>query len=55
MPASHLSRLAGPAAIAAGALLAIGELVILQFDVSDHVATSTNTEATTTRTAQHVA
>jgi hypothetical protein len=43
MTASHLSRLAGPAALTAGALLVIGELIIWPFDTSDHVATSTNT------------
>jgi hypothetical protein len=42
MTSSTLTRLAGPAAVAAGALLVIGELVILPFDVGDHVATSTN-------------
>ena len=42
MTASHLSRLAGPAGLVAGALLVAGELIIVPFDVSDHVATTTN-------------
>jgi hypothetical protein len=42
MSASHLSRLAGPAALVAGALMVIGELIIFPFDVSAHVATSTD-------------
>lgn len=43
MTTSHLSRLAGPAALASGVLMVAGELIILPFDVSDHVATSTDT------------
>jgi hypothetical protein len=42
MSASLISRLAGPAAVVSGALLVAGELIIWQFDVSDHVATSTD-------------
>jgi hypothetical protein len=42
MTSSTLTRLAGPAALAAGALMVTGELVILPFDVTEHVATSTN-------------
>jgi len=42
MTTSPLTRLAGPAALVAGLLIVIGELVIMPFDVSKHVATSTD-------------
>ena len=42
MSASLITRLAGPAAIAAGALMVSAQLVLTTFDVTKHVETSTN-------------
>ena len=42
MTASLITRLAGPAAIAAGVLMVSAELVLTTFDVTKHVETSTN-------------
>ena len=41
MSHSILSRLAGPFALAAGALIVVAQLVMLPFDPKDHVATTT--------------
>ena len=42
MTASLITRLAGPAAIAAGTLMVGAQLVLSTFDMSQHIATSTN-------------
>jgi hypothetical membrane protein len=42
MTASLITRLAGPAAIAAGTLMVTAQLVLSTFDMDQHVATSTN-------------
>lgn len=42
MSHSPLSRLAGPTALVAGALIVVAELVMWPFDPKDHVATSTD-------------
>jgi hypothetical protein len=42
MTASLITRLAGPAAIAAGTLMVGAQLVLSTFDMSQHVATSTD-------------
>jgi hypothetical protein len=42
MTASLITRLAGPAAITAGALMVSAQLVLTTFDMSQHVATSTD-------------
>jgi hypothetical protein len=42
MTASLITRLAGPAAIAAGALMVGAQLVLSTFDMTEHIATSTN-------------
>ena len=42
MTASLITRLAGPAAIAAGVLMVGGQLVLSTFDMTQHIATSTN-------------
>ena len=41
MARSRMSRLAGPLAVAAGALMVVAQLVMLPFDPKDHVATTT--------------
>ena len=41
MAHSRMSRLAGPLAVAAGALMVVAQLVMLPFDPKDHVATTT--------------
>ena len=42
MSASLITRLAGPAAIAAGTLMVGAQLVLTTFDMSQHITTSTN-------------
>jgi hypothetical protein len=42
MTASLITRLAGPAAIAAGVLMVGAQLVLSTFDMTQHIATSTN-------------
>jgi hypothetical protein len=42
MTTSPMTRLAGPAAVAAGTLMVAAQLVLSTFDMSQHVATSTN-------------
>ncbi len=42
MTASLITRLAGPAAIAAGVLMVGGQLVLSTFDTTQHIATSTS-------------
>jgi hypothetical protein len=42
MTASLITRLAGPAAIVAGTLMVGGHLVLSTFDMTQHIATSTN-------------
>ena len=42
MSDSPLARLAGPMAVAAGALIVVAQLMMLPFDPNDHVATSTD-------------
>ena len=41
MSHSILSRLAGPFALSAGAMIVVAQLVMLPFDPKDHVATTT--------------
>ena len=42
MTASLITRLAGPAAIAAGTLMVGAQLILTTFDMSEHIATSTS-------------
>jgi hypothetical protein len=42
MSTSLITRLAGPAAVAAGTLMVAAQLVLSMFDMSQHVATTTD-------------